>query len=212
MLILNRNTFTSAAILALSVALTGCGKDYGSLTLSAVDSASSPSLLSALNPFASSALAFPTVNEFTVCIKKIKLEDETGEAQSGDDSEESEIEFKPGLIDLASLSTEKTLGSLANAPVGFKISKVKIKVRQDKSLCGESSHAITWKQDGGTTYSTDDEIEFKWVFNPAVDLAGGDTVQLTFNEFKTALTNLNSGNGFSTAITGATGTARIKSR
>lgn len=212
MLTLSRKSLVSVAAITASVALTGCGKNYGPLTFTAVNSSSSPTLLSSLNPFASSSPAIAAISEFKVCIKKVQLEDETGEAQTGEDSEEKEIEFKPGLINLTSLTTETTIGTLTNAPVDFKISKIKIRVRRDESLCGDGTHSISWKEDSGATHTSDDEIEFKWNFNPAVALSGGETVQLTFAEFTAALAGVSSGNDFNTRISGATGTARIKSR
>ena len=120
--------------LGLSLVVASCGKGTGSLTFVAANSASAPGLM-ALSP---STLA---IAKFDVCIKKIKLEDESGEAQRGE-SEEDEIEFKPGLVDLSNLaSAEATIGSLERAPVGFKISKIKIKVRKDTSLCGAGTCA-----------------------------------------------------------------------
>jgi hypothetical protein len=188
--------------------LASCGKGTGTVSFVGSLSSSSPGLLAKGSLTQSpAALALTT---FKVCIKKIKLEDESGEAQRGE-SEEDEIEFKPGLVDLSSLSTaEATIGTLENAPVGFKISKIKIKVRKDESLCGSGTHAI--EINNGSNYTTDDEIEFKWKFNPAVELEGSDTVQLAFSEFVTALTSISSNSDFSTAIPNAEGTARIKER
>lgn len=198
---------TSILVATLSFGLFSCGKGTGTLTFVASNTASSPSFLKGLATGESPSIS--SITEFKVCIKKVKLENEDGEAERGE-SEEDEIEFKPGLVDLSNVtSAEATIGSLENAPVGFKISKIKIKVRKDSSLCGQN---YSIKINNGTAYETDDEIEFKWKFNPPVELAGGDTLQLAFNEFVTALQSISSNTGFATAIPNAEGTARIKNR
>jgi len=201
------NKLKLVAVSSLSLALTSCGLGSGTLNFTAT-SASSRTAKGELSAPSVSALAVTT---FKVCIKKVELEDESGEAQRQEGSETDEIEFKPGLVDLSTIATsEVTIGSLDNAPTGFKISKIKIKVKKDTSLCGASSHAI--EINNGSSYNTDDEIEFRWKFSPAVELAGGDTVQLAFSEFVTALASVSSGSAFATAIPGAEGTARIKNK
>lgn len=201
---------TSIAVLTgLALSLSSCGKGQGTIHFVATGSASRTAKS---GPAAESAAALSGITSFKVCIKKVELEDESGEAQHQEGSEENEIEFKPGLVDLTSVaSSDVTIGALDNAPVGFKISKIKIKVRQDTSLCGAGTHAMEIVN-GGSTVTTDNEIEFKWKFNPAVDLEGGDTINLAFNEFVALLPTITSSGHFASVIPAAEGTARVKNK
>ena len=162
------------------LSLTACGKS-GPVTLVAKNSDTSL----ASKTLSDSTIQSLTDPTFKVCIKKVTLEDESGEAQGNDSSEgeseeeKNEIEFSVGEVDLTSIATsDVTLGTIADAPVGFKISKVKIKLKK----FGSCSHSVQYD-----TASTDSDVEFRWTFSPAVELNSGDTLDLLLSDIASTI-------------------------
>lgn len=157
-----------------------------------------------------SLLSDSNASEIKFCVHSIKLEDESGSAvtknsslenlQSNDDENENdedkaeddlteseklggEIYFAPGLIDVSS-GSEITWGNV-KLPVGFNLSKIKVKIAKDKKLCGVD-YALSYQ--GNTT---EEELEFKWRFSSAVNLNSSTSqLKLSLDEIVTALRSL----------------------
>ena len=200
-----RINFRSVTVLASALALlplTACGKS-GSVTLVAKNS----------DPvFSKAALVespgISSTSPFKICIKKVSLEDEAGEdhgngSSDGEtDEEKNEIEFSVGEVDLSTLgSGDVTLGTIPDAPVGFKISKVKIKIKK----FGSCTHSIEY---GAKTTNAD--VEFRFRFSPAVELLSGDTLDLYFSQIASVISStddIDHGN-FRSAIQQVQATAR----
>lgn len=140
---------------------------------------------------------------FKICVKRIKLEDEDGNTilkdpaaadtlgvqKSGEDKEgkseaekEQEVQdekigemvFSPGLIDLTDSQT-KSWGEI-QLPVGFRLKKLIIIVKKDEKKCGVD-YSLNYNG-----YKSEQDVEFKWKFEPAIDLeAATESLQLSFN-------------------------------
>jgi hypothetical protein len=203
---------TAATLLALA-GLTACGKQ-GSVTLVAKNSdpAFSKPVIDTLKvsgPSTTSGSPAPfSTSPFKICIKKVSLEDESGEDRGNGSSEgeteeeENEIEFSVGEVDLSTLgSSDVTLGTIPDAPVGFKISKVKIKIKK----FGTCEHSIEYE-----TKTTNADVEFRFRFNPAVELNSGDTLDLYFSQIASVISGTDEiDNGsFRSAIQQVQATAR----
>ncbi|MBI3534146.1 MAG: hypothetical protein HY072_01490 [Deltaproteobacteria bacterium] len=171
---------------------TGCGTTVGNPVTSDITISSDAFSLAGLGAIFMTAekqefitspeVYFATsVTEFKFCVKRIKLEDEDGNAkkkdgETGDDGEKDpeDIRFSPGLIDL-SAGIVQDWGTV-NIPIGFKLKKIKIKVKQDKTLCGVN-YSVKFN-----TQEANEDIEFKWKFNPALDLTNAvSALKLSFS-------------------------------
>lgn len=159
------------------------------------------SLHNLVSPSLSRALALPgryslnlvtEVQEFKICVKRLKLEDESDQphTEDGDDdaaqAEEREAEangelvFTPGLIDVSN-GQKKDWGQL-NIPVGYNLKSLKVKIAKDKDICGVD-YSVSFN---GQT--SPEDIEFKWKFNPPVALdASTSVLVLSFDSVVTAL-------------------------
>ena len=145
----------------------GCAQRAADVTISSAAFPTSGTALSSVMSLAPST----TVSAFKICVKRVKLEDADGKTvkkdnETGDAGEKDadDIRFAPGMIDV-SAGTAIDWGK-ANIPVGFKLSKLKIKVKKDNTLCpGMSGHSIIFN-----SQSTDEDVEFRFKFNPALDL------------------------------------------
>lgn len=180
-------------VIGISAFISGCGKtksgdvsvESGAFSTSgnaliARESLSENSeLFSFLSPSDPVLALAPTtaVTDFKICVKKVKLENEDGGVEKKDDQEE--IEFKPGLIDLSS-GAAKSWGAM-NIPVGFKLKKIKIKVQKDKDLCGVD-YSIKFNDQ-----TTTEDVEFKWKFEPAIELEAGNALTLAISSVVSAL-------------------------
>jgi len=181
------------------LALSACGETTSnSVTLVAKNS--DASLLSKLQP----AVSTSTTTSFKICVKKVSLEDDLGEdhgnGSSSDDS--NEIEFSLGEVDLSTIATSAiTLGTIPNAPVGFKLNKVKIKLKK----FGSCAHSIEYG-----TQTTDEDVEFRWTLSPAVTLSAGDTLDLYFSDLVQAISSAQDIDtaGFRTTIATTSASAR----
>lgn len=158
----------------LAALTTGCARKTGDVTVqSSAFSTSGAALLGrsgAPFPLKGTMAVNPTttVTDFKICVRKVKLENEDDEVEKMDDQDE--IEFKPGLIDLTS-GAAKSWGTM-NVPVGFKLKKIKIKVKKDQELCGVD-YSIKFN-----SATTDQDVEFKWKFEPPVELDAGNKLSL----------------------------------
>ncbi|MBI4924925.1 MAG: hypothetical protein HY843_03290 [Bdellovibrio sp.] len=169
---------------------TGCGTTVGNPVTSDITISSDSFSLAGLGAIfiTSPEVYFATsVNEFKFCVKRIKLEDEDGNAkkkdgETGDDGEKDpeDIRFAPGLIDL-SAGVVKDWGTV-NIPIGFKLKKIKIKVKKDKTLCGVN-YSVRFN-----TQEASEDIEFKWKFSPALDLTNAvSALKLSFSTIMSTL-------------------------
>ncbi|MBC7691569.1 MAG: hypothetical protein H7222_07350 [Methylotenera sp.] len=159
-------------IASSSLTLSACGKGDGSVTVqSAAYPTSGAASVQSNSRDAATVTPTATVTDFKLCIKTIKLEDEDGKAQKEEDQEE--IVFSPGLIDVTA-GIEKAWGNV-KVPVGFKLSRIRIKVKKDQALCGVS-YSLSFN---GQT--TPEDIEFRFKFDPAVDFEDGNTLNLSLN-------------------------------
>lgn len=150
------------------IALVSCGSDSktGSLNLVAKNAETS-SLLS-------QTADAPTT--FKICVKSVKIESESSESEpsENDDEEKNEISFSLGEVDLTSIeSSEISLGAIPNAPIDFKASQLKIRVKK----FGNCDHSIEYGEK-----NTDATVVFRWKFDPAIDIASGDTLDLFLSE------------------------------
>lgn len=195
-MVINRLTLS----LLLTAVLIGCGKKSGTgdVTISSDTFATSgnaivsahalvsPTAFAVLDLSRSYSVApSTTVTDFKICVKRIKLEGDDDqprkkEGEKGDngESDPDDIKFAPGLIDVGS-GGEKTWGTV-NLPTGFKLKKIKIKVKKDKDLCGVD-YSVKFN-----SATTDQDVEFKWKFEPPIDLDAG-VISLRLNEVIAAL-------------------------
>ncbi len=185
-----------------SAALTGCGAGTGDVTLSsgAYSTTGAVTLAASqlgLDPGAQFLSAFQaaTVSDFKFCVKRVKLENEDGSAQKkegekgdGGEADVDDIKFAPGLISVGS-GTAVDWGAV-NIPVGFKLRKIKVKVKKDSDLCGVN-YSVKFTSGSGSCTSgceTDQDVEFKWKFEPALDLDSGTrALELSLSTVVTAL-------------------------
>lgn len=159
----------------VAVALVGCGSGNGDVTISSGAFGQSAALMGKSVSAVTAAAA--SITEFKFCVNTVRLENESGDAEKVNGN--SDIVFHPGLIDISS-GQQKNWGTVSVA-TGVKISRLKIKVHKDKSLCGvDYSIRVNGNE-------TDQDVEFKWKFNPAVELSGGQTVELGMTDVVTAL-------------------------
>jgi hypothetical protein len=161
---------SSRLILVVSaMILTGCGGSI-SLKSTAFPTTGATGLRVSLPNL---AVSTPTANveTFKICITSIRLVNDSEETQGKDGSDD--IEFKPGLIDLSD-GQEKDWGSVST-PVGFKLKRLRVKVHHDPDLCGVDP-SIQFN-----TATTQQDVELKFRFDPAIDLAEDDTLALNIN-------------------------------
>ena len=180
-------------LLSLAVVFSSCGKSGTISVKSPAYAAALTDMSSGFESAASYLLSTPPAT-FKFCVKKVRLEDENGEEQEGDgEGDKKDIEFGLGLIDV-SAGVAKDWGSVANVPVNFKLSKIKIKVKKDDTQCA----ALNGKSLVYESYSTPEDIEFRWKFNPAVELQDGSVINVSMNSIIKALgdagSNLSNGN------------------
>lgn len=192
------DTLTRWNLLALGIAsltLTGCGAGAtGDVTISSgAYSATSAAHLDAAavgsDPGTTFLPAFQsaTVSDFKFCVKRVKLEDEDGsakkkEGEKGDGGEEGvdDVKFAPGLVSVGS-GAAVDWGTV-NIPLGFKLRKIKIKVKKDNDLCGVD-YSVKFN-----SLTTDQDVEFRWKFDPALDLESGTrALELSLSTVVTAL-------------------------
>lgn len=165
----------------MAFALTGCGSGKGDVT---IRSAALNGALARINPLAligpdtgAAAVVTPTVFKF--CVTKVKFENEDGEVEQKDGADE--VEFAPGVIDMTqSAASALNWGTISNAPVGFKLSKLNVEVHKDAQLCPTmTNYSLMFDANTGAV-NTSLDFEFKFRFNPPIQLDSGDAVSLSF--------------------------------
>ena len=114
------------------------------------------------------------VDDFKVCVKRIRMQDEDGETVKSDDDDKNDgddIRFEPGLIDVTNgLPAE---WGKVEIPTGFKLSRMQIKVKKDEALCGVN-YSVKFNAE-----TTPQDIEFKFRFDPAIDVSDGSTLNIS---------------------------------
>jgi hypothetical protein len=153
----------------------GCGKDGVTIGNSAVSSSSG-----------AVRMAASSIEEFKFCVSRVRLETEEEKNASDassteeDDNDGKAIEFNPGLIDLSS-GAAADWGQLV-IPEKAKVVRIKIKVKKNEALCGTNYSLIY------NGLSTPRDIEFRWKFDPAIDVDGTTSaLRLSFQEIVAAL-------------------------
>jgi hypothetical protein len=158
--------------------LTACGKT-GTVSIKSESYATSGAS-SLMADRDSLALVTPSTNvsDFKICVKRIRLQDEDGEAVSKDgetgengEKDVDDIRFSPGLIDLTDGLPEDW--GKVEVPVGFKLSRLTVKVKKDESVCGVN-YSVKFN-----SASSPQDIEFKFKFDPAVELSDGSTLNVS---------------------------------
>jgi hypothetical protein len=129
-----------------------------------------------------------TVTHFSFCLERVRLYDDSGNTH-GEDEGKDYVEFKPGLIDVSD-GLEKEWGSVP-VPTGFRLKSLRAKVHQDRDLCGVD-HSVKFND-----LTTQQDLEFKFDFDPAVELAKDDVLKLTLNQVIADLRTAASGGGIS---------------
>lgn len=169
-----RNDFgkflVGSCCLGLALVSSGCGQGVTGEVKVQSESLSIP------QSAVSAAEAETQATEFKICVRRIRLERDDDESatskESGTDEadEDGYVEFSPGLIDLTD-GKSKDWGEI-RVPVGFKLKRIKIKVQKHEQLCGVD-YSLKY---GAAT--TNRDLEFRWRFNPEVELKDGSTVKL----------------------------------
>lgn len=125
--------------------------------------------------------AVTAVTDFQFCITKIQLTAEGGTAVE-DESGATSIEAILGLVDVSDPSVPVDWGTLADVPVGFGLSELMVEVHKDAENCDGAGFSLSYN---GTALNQD--IEFKFIFDPAVALDSGDTLALSMLNIQTAI-------------------------
>jgi hypothetical protein len=153
----------------------GCGKDGVTIGNSALTSASG-----------AVKIAASSIEELKFCVARIRLETQeekdTADASGteSDDNDGKAITFTPGLIDLTS-GVAVDWGQLT-IPEKAQVVRIKVKIKKDKDLCGQDYSLIY------NGLSTPRDIEFRWKFNPAVNVDGTtNALRLSFDAIVAAL-------------------------
>ncbi len=169
---------SAISLFTISVSfITGCGSNQST---GAITIRSAPVSTQAL---ASTATAAASATDFKVCVRRIRLENDSDEPETNDQDagadESGYVEFSPGLLDLTD-GQSKDWGQ-ARVPVGFKLRRIKIKVQKHEQLCG-----VDYSLKYGTATANRD-LEFRWRFNPEVELKDGSTVTLALEQALAAI-------------------------
>lgn len=177
----------------LAAVASGCGSSEKGIKIVSeqFESTGAASLMSGMGLVQRSAAAVD-MTHFSLCVSRIRLINEDGESEVGDSTansdgheheheESDEIRFEPGLIDLS--SGEEKEWDTVELPTGFKLEKLRVKVKKDKDLCGDVDYSVKFNDVEHT-----EAIEFKWEFDPAIEL--DDTTEkltLSFGEVVSAI-------------------------
>ena len=144
------------------------------------------------------------VADFKFCITKIQLKNSEGSYVIEEGGSES-IEAILGLIDVSTPSSAVTWGTIT-IPTGFTLGEMSLEVHTDAENCSGAEYSVSFN---GTTITKD--LEFKFTFNPAVEIVGNETLVLAIDQITAAfiaaseagkLNNEFIGEYMTTAITG----------
>lgn len=132
------------------------------------------------------------LTHLSFCVKRVRLEGEDDEAVvKDDDDQESEesgyIQFTPGLITITGGAAVNW--GTANLPVDFKLKRIKVKVQKSSQNCSGAEYSVKVGLGGNDILHTED-IEFRWRFNPALELdSATGAIELSLDSIVTALRN-----------------------
>ncbi len=177
------------AITILAITLSACGnvRSTGGITVKS-QGLSVVSSMEALNPLAGFNPDFSTsaVGDFKFCITQMKVV--TGTA--GDPTEAI-----LGLIDLSS-SAATDWGNIDIAD-GTSVAELDFELHTDPENCSAADYSMSYKN----TQLTKD-LEFKFVFSPAVTVATGDSLLLNLDAITTALESAYNNSSFTNELIG----------
>jgi hypothetical protein len=127
-------------------------------------------------------MAVDPVTEFKFCVSRVRLETQA-EKDSNDTNaidDAHSVQFAPGLIDIGA-GTAKDWGAVA-IPAKAQVVRMKLKVKKDAAVCGVDYSLIY------NGLSTPRDIEFRWKFEPAIDVDGATAaLRVSFDEVVAAL-------------------------
>jgi hypothetical protein len=166
------NLLQRCGTLSAILLLTACGKT-GTITVKS-DAFATSGASSLIADHEHLAAVTPTANvdDFKICVARIRLQNEDGDVEKNKDDEE-DIRFAPGLIDVTN-GLRNDWGQV-EVPVGFKLSRLTIKVKKDQDLCSQN-YSVKFNNE-----TTPQDIEFKWRFDPPLELEDGSQLNLSLN-------------------------------
>lgn len=168
-------------ILAVGLALSACGTKTGTghgltvkseafstsgiIALSAVDLLPRTLQRSLSDEITPRDVFAGAISDFKFCVTKVKLE-------AADGSSSGEIEFKLGLIDVSN-GASKTWGT-SPISTSFSLSRLRVEVHKDPELCSGADYSVKFN-----SVSATQDVEFRFLFDPAVTVTDGDEVSLS---------------------------------
>lgn len=200
------------SFLLFGALLVGCGKSNsgtGNVDFYSAPATPTRALFSAFSMDQGRFWAADTrvaLQQLAICVKRVRLDGDDDQAvkkagETGDSGEQDpdDITFKPGLVKLisggAAISSTDFKWGTASIPVGFKLKRIRMKIKKDATLCADSTFdpngdsSIYGIRTGNQIFSTNSDVEFKFRFNPSIDIADGSAVRLTLDTFVTAIKN-----------------------
>jgi len=126
-------------------------------------------------PAANKVSSFAAVTDFKFCITKVSLKDDSGSEVNG-----GSLDLNLGLVDVSDSTAAKSWGE-ADIPVGYSLSEMNIEVHKDSELCGVD-YSLRYNN-----VTIEADLEFKFKFDPAIVLSGGDQVLLNLSAVASAI-------------------------
>lgn len=127
--------------------------------------------------FSSARTAAPSVTDFKFCLKALKLEADDGKYADKDGS--GSVEFKVGLLDVS--NGQEKVWATSNLPTGFRLRRIKAEVHKDFDVCNVN---YSVKFNG---FESQNDVEFKFKFEPPVDVTLGTSLRVALSSFVAAL-------------------------
>lgn len=213
----------------LPLALMACGSKNTEISISSDGFATSSAATSAS---LAEGAAGADVTSLRFCVTRLKLEgwstgaspspspspsatsspnaltgddDDRGDDDDDASSDSHERSFAIGEVTLDGPAKE---WSRIEIPAGFRAKHIKIKVHQNPALCPNLGKRSLEVVADGVARATQQDIEFKWKFKPAIELDQG-TLVLSMNEVIAAL-RLGDLNSLKQVIEGVEGSCRKK--
>lgn len=125
-----------------------------------------------------------SVTDFRFCVTKMKV------VTSVDLLPPVSTEAILGLIDISNPLVD-TLWGEVNLPEGASISEVHFEVHSDSENCQGENYSVRYN---GQSLTKD--LEFKFKFEPAINVNNGDTINLGLNEIAKAMEDASSAGSF----------------
>lgn len=215
-------------LFSLSAFLTGCGKGTAdNTTITTAPANATRMLLSDF--FAAPSDNRTALTQLAICVKRVQIDGDddlpikkTGEVAEDGTKDPSDIKFSPGLIKLITAgqptSTADMKWGTVTLPTGFKVKRIKMKVKKDAALCTDATFdpngdsSVYGIRTGNSIFSMNNDVEFKFKFTPSIDIGDGTVLKLTLDTFITAIKDAAaasdiSGNNLKTLIETKEGTA-----